>query len=124
MNRNQELISFLRVRGESYGMEEPKLSNWVLGMSDEEKAIQLLHSFLSQCPLSKEELCLDMGCGFGNLVLALSQHFRNVSGIDLIEEAGRVVKASLPLSGNRLWESRGPAVACKSFRTNHVYGCV
>ena len=86
MNRDQELISFLRVRGESYGMEEPKLSNWVLGMSDEEKAIQLLHSFLSQYPVSKEEPCLDMGCGFGNLVLALSQHFRNVSGIDLIEE--------------------------------------
>jgi ubiquinone/menaquinone biosynthesis C-methylase UbiE len=36
--------------------------------------------------ISPAEPCLDVGCGFGNLVIALSERFRHVSGIELNAE--------------------------------------
>ena len=83
---NEELRSFLRMRGESYGMWEPKLTNWVAGMSDEQKPKELLNSIQSELPVSPNDPCLDLGCGFGNLVIALSERFKSVSGIELTPE--------------------------------------
>jgi len=83
---NEELRSFLRMRGESYGMWEPKLTNWVAGMSNEQKPKELLNSIQSELSVSPNEACLDLGCGFGNLVIALSERFESVSGIELNPE--------------------------------------
>jgi 2-polyprenyl-3-methyl-5-hydroxy-6-metoxy-1,4-benzoquinol methylase len=83
---NEELRSFLRMRGESYGMREPKPTNWVARMSDEQKPKKLPNSIQAELPVSPNEACLDLGCGFGNLVIALSDRFQSVSGIELNPE--------------------------------------
>jgi len=83
---DKELIAFLRARGESYRMWEPKLTNWVNGMSDERESRLLLNALISGLPIPDDERCLDIGCGFGNLVIALSEKFASVAGIEVVEE--------------------------------------
>jgi len=37
-------------------------------------------------PFPTTSACLDIGCGFGNLVIALSEKFASVAGIEVVEE--------------------------------------
>ena len=100
MNANaslkEELTTFLRKRGEAYGMWEPKLTRWVHGMSDEGQSRDLLNSVLSKLAPSPDDLCLDIGCGFGNLVIALRERFEDVSGIEIVPERAEWAKKRCP----------------------------
>jgi ubiquinone/menaquinone biosynthesis C-methylase UbiE len=93
---DKELAAFLRMRAESYNMREPKLSRWIDGMSDMKATTQLLNSFLLGLSISPAEPCLDVGCGFGNLVIALSERFHHVSGIELNAERVEWAKKRCP----------------------------
>jgi len=93
---NEELIAFLRMRGHSYGMWEPKLSNWIYGMSNEQEPKDRLNSLLSELSVSPAEACLDVGCGFGNFVVALAERFQKVSGIEVIAERAEWSKRRCP----------------------------
>jgi len=92
----EELIAFLQMRAASYNMCEPNLSRWVDCMSDVQATKQLLDSFLAGLSISPAEPCLDVGCGFGNLLIALSERFRHVSGIELNAERVEWAKRRCP----------------------------
>ena len=93
---DEELTTFLRMRAESYKMCEPNLSRWVDTMSDVTSTKQLLDSFLLGLSISPTEPCLDVGCGFGNLAIALSERFRHVNGIELNAERVEWAKRRCP----------------------------
>ena len=92
--------NFLNKMAENYGFSEQKKSDWVSYMLKTSDREQLLEHVLSYFNLvdHKDYRVLDIGCGFGGLIIALQQHFENVYGIEIIKERAKWAQKRAPNS--------------------------
>lgn len=85
---SKSFYEFLLQEAEVYGFCEPQKSKWIkYMMEDFSRGESLVKNLLSHFNIlsTAEFRALDIGCGYGGQLIALKQHFKKVSGIDIIQ---------------------------------------
>ena len=79
---------FLIQKAINYGFSEKQKTEWINYMQDLTRGEKLVESLISKWDLNSNNMAraLDIGCGFGGLVIALSNHFNEVAGIEIEED--------------------------------------
>lgn len=79
---------FLTQKTVQFRASKLKKSSWIKGMSDTSKAEETLKSIMSYFGTNMKERhrVLDVGCGFGNWLIVLAQHFEQTYGIEIQNE--------------------------------------
>jgi SAM-dependent methyltransferase len=83
-----QLHRYLLDEAERKGFSATKTHVWVNGMRDLSRGQTLVPKLLSEfkTQVRPNERALDIGCGFGGVVVALQQHFSKVCALDIVEE--------------------------------------
>jgi ubiquinone/menaquinone biosynthesis C-methylase UbiE len=70
---------------ENQGFSLSKKLSWAKYMQDLSRPITIVHNLFSDLNISSQEKnrALDIGCGFGGLLIALQPHYQEVYGIDI-----------------------------------------
>jgi SAM-dependent methyltransferase len=94
----EEFVAFLGQKADTFGFREPKRSEWINYMADKERGQSTVSGVLEQLGMKPccDDAALDLGCGFGNLVISLNLSFGRVCGMDIVEERARWCAARAP----------------------------
>ena len=86
-----DFLEYLEAKVTSYGFPEPKRSVWLRYMSDPRRGEGLLKQALAAMGLAEDRDCrvLDLGCGFGGLLMAIERRFGRAYGVEILEERAR-----------------------------------
>lgn len=95
-----DFYAFLLKKAELYGFEESKRLYWSQYMMDTSRGKRTVKHILDYFKINYPESykVLDIGCGFGSLLITLQHHFERVCGIDIDDE--RVQWAKKRASGS------------------------
>ena len=90
--------SHLLDKAQEFGFIEPKRSDWVNYMLSCAKKDDLFLAVLPDLGLNEEhrDRVLDIGCGYGNLLLVLADHFNHVHGIEIMPERVEWARKRIP----------------------------
>ena len=80
-----EFYAFLSQTADLWAKHDFQKQGWIKYMSDLSRSKQIVEKVIDFFKLSKQQKkkVLDVGCGFGNLLLALQEEFTQVCGIDI-----------------------------------------
>jgi len=84
----KSLHEYILQEANEKGFREPLKSDWIAYMLDRKRVRQVVKSILFHFDITLEERhrVLDVGCGFGGLLLVLQNYFDEVFGIDINKE--------------------------------------
>ncbi len=79
---------YLRTRTDEFGILGAKREQWIDYMSDASRGAELSRNMVAWLGVSpRADLkVLDLGCGYGNALLGLSEDFTSVSGLDIEDD--------------------------------------
>jgi ubiquinone/menaquinone biosynthesis C-methylase UbiE len=97
-NPEKEFEYFLLQKAEAKGFNESKKQGWVNYMMDTSRAERTVKSIISDLKIHNTEKykVLDIGSGFGSLVLVLSKYFNSVCGVEIEEDRVEWTKKRTP----------------------------
>jgi len=87
--QDRALYQFLLQKADEYGFSPEKKLGWAKCMLDTsrgEELVEFLRSYFNINVNLEDSRALDIGCGFGALLMALAKYFNQVSGIEIVEE--------------------------------------
>lgn len=81
-------VDYLLSKSQVQPYSKSKQKFWLQYMLDERRPEKILEDFWAQLkkPFLEKQRALDIGCGFGGLLIALQLHFKEVCRIDINEE--------------------------------------
>jgi 2-polyprenyl-3-methyl-5-hydroxy-6-metoxy-1,4-benzoquinol methylase len=85
---NTAFHQFLCQHAGQQGFAEPKRSQWIDYMFNPTRGETIVEHLIATFNPKQEnrKQALDIGCGFGGLMIALEKYYSAVSGIDIVEE--------------------------------------
>lgn len=93
-------FNFLLQKAAESGFSEAKQHAWAGYMYDPARGEETLNTLVSGCNLtiSPGDRALDIGCGFGSLMIALEKRFDYTAGIEIRQERGDWAQKRAPTS--------------------------
>ena len=97
-NMEEKFREHLEWLADQNGFKDPKRAFWINYMFSQERGKNMCDHILSNLPvaLPADASFIDIGCGFGNLLLAMQNHFTQLAGIDIVTDRINWSKQHLP----------------------------
>lgn len=85
---DQDFYSFLSRTADNWANSESQKQSWISYVTDQSRGEELAQKLVNSFALSDRERrkVLDVGCGFGSLLIALQKRFGQVCGLDYEEK--------------------------------------
>lgn len=85
-------------KAQEFGFAEPKKSIWVNYMLSSAEKDDFFRTVLPDLSLdaTSRDRALDIGCGYGNLLLVLASHFNHLHGVEIMPERVEWARRRIP----------------------------